>query len=161
MKIPKIGRPESNIIKITQKSQNMGIGCQSTDVFFSNEQCLHKQSSVFFQHYFFQKLQIDHQKHKLPIESKAIYSYTSSHCATSPPFFPSTESAAIFFVATPSQTDGLVFTIGGLAPLVRLWVPGLPKQIPQVSKRNSLELQRDWYGFFKVSSGVEWQQESP
>ena len=67
---------------------------------------IHKQNSVFFSSITFSKnfkLTIKNINFKLPIESKAIYPYTSSHCATSPPFFPSTASAAIFFVATPSN----------------------------------------------------------
>ena len=35
-----------------------------------------------------------------------------------------------------------------------------PNNFPEVSQRNSLGLHWD-YGFFKVCSGVEWQQESP
>ena len=79
-----------------------------------------------------------------------------------PTIFPSTASAASFFELHP-QTDGLVFTIGGPAPLVRLWVPGLTQEIPKVFQRNSLGCIGIELKFQKVSSGVEsvWQQESP
>ena len=154
MKILKMSRPESNTTKIPyikiyknpkkshENPKTWGKVARAQICFFPLNRAyinriLHFLSSITFSKNF--KLTIKNINYLL---NRRPYIPTQHTVPQAHYFFQAQHHCNIFRQLHP-QTDGLVFTIGGPAPLVRLWVPGLPKQIPQVSKRNSLELPRD------------------